>query len=224
MEQPNRPYLTWLPYVIPFVYFLALTALEQSAGPAWYPAIYTAKIVVLTAGLWLIRGSYPELKPGGKGVWLGVILGPVLAAAWVLIDLVTPHLKVLGTRSAFDPFTSIHSPGLAWLFIVIRLFGITAIAPLIEELFYRSFLLRIVVNPDNFQKVPIGTYDLVSFIAVILLMASAHPEYIAAAVFSAVMNLLLIRSKNLWSTIAAHASTNFALALYVLVFHAWKYW
>jgi CAAX prenyl protease-like protein len=174
--------------------------------------------------LWLARGLYPDLKRNSKGVITGILLGPVLVAAWIAIDHFTPHFKILGGRSSFDPFTTIADQRLCWMFIVIRVFGITAIAPLIEELFYRAFLLRLVTRPDNFIEVPLGQYDLTAFIAVVVIMASAHPEYLAAAVFSAVMNILLFRTKNLWATIAAHASTNFFLAVYVLYFHAWKYW
>ena len=227
MQQRTRELPKWLPYVAPLVLFLVFTSFEQLkqvTSQGFYPSVYTAKIVILTLLLWLARGLYPELKRNGKGVALGLLLGPLLTAAWVIIDHFTPHFKLLGSRSAFNPFEAIPDQRLCWLFIVIRLFGITAIAPIIEEFFYRAFLLRFVIKPDDFTQVPLGQYDLTAFIVVVVLMASAHPEYLAAAVFSAAMNLLLFRTKNLCATIAAHASTNFWLAIYVLYFHAWKYW
>jgi uncharacterized protein len=214
----------WLPYVLPLVAFLALTAPEQTIGKQYYPVVYTVKIIIVTGLLWWLRSAYSELQANSKGVGLGLLLGPGLTAAWVLIDRITPHFALLGTRSAYDPFTAISSLPLAWLFIVFRFFGLSLIAPIVEELFYRSFLLRFIVDMDDFKRRPLGEYNTTAFVAVVLFMASAHPEYLSAAVFSAAMNLLLYRTKNLWTTIAAHGSTNFCLGVYVLWFHAWKYW
>jgi CAAX prenyl protease-like protein len=224
MQQHKRVIPSWLPYVAPLVLFLLITYCEQSFGVHAYPFVFAAKTVVLSVLLWSLRRFFPELKTNTTGVALGLLLGPILTALWVIIDKYTPHLSILGSRTAYDPFTSIPNEAYCWLFIIVRLVGLVAVAPIIEELFYRSFLLRFIARPDDFTKVDLGTFDWISFAAVVALMASAHPEYLAAAVFSATMNILLYRTKNLWATIAAHASTNLCLGIYVLYFHAWKYW
>ena len=51
----------------------------------------------------------------------------------------------------------------AFGFLVLAGFaGSVLVAPLIEELFYRSFLMRYAVDPE-WQDVPIGTYTFGSF-------------------------------------------------------------
>jgi CAAX prenyl protease-like protein len=224
MQPRPHPIPDWLPYLLPLALFLVGTAVEQHMAPSMYPFVYTAKILVVFVVLWVLRSHFPELKRNSSGVALSLLLGPLLTAAWILIDCFTPHLSIFGTRSAYDPFAAIANQNFAWLFIVIRLAGLSLIAPVIEELFYRSFTLRWIVNPDDFRKVPMGNYNTLAFVVVVLIMASGHPEYLAAAFFSAAMNFLLNRTKNLWATIAAHGSTNLCLGIYVLYAHAWKYW
>jgi CAAX prenyl protease-like protein len=214
----------WLPFVLPLSLFLLLTSFEQALGSSFYPLIYSVKTIMLAGILWRTRSIYSDLNRNSQGVSIGLLLGPALTVGWVVIDRYTPHFRFMGARSAYDPFTAIHNVPLCWLFIAVRFFGLTMIAPIIEELFYRAFLPRLVINQNNFISVPLGQFDTPAFIAVVVLMASSHPEYLAAAVFSAVMNLILMKTRNLWATVAAHGSTNFFLGVYVLVFHAWKYW
>jgi len=85
-------------------------------------------------------------------------------------------------------------------------------------------MLRWIICPDAFRDVALGAFEPLSFGAVVVLMALSHPEWLAAAVFSAVMNLLLYRTRNLFACIATHAVTNLALGIFVLVTHAWRFW
>ena len=224
MLQRPRAVLKWLPYVLPMAMFLVLSMPEQLLGSYGYPAAYTIKIIAITTLLWTLRRFYPELKRNWTGVALSLMLGPLLTLAWIVIDRITPHFSFLGTRSEFDPFEVFSNQPLMWLFIAVRFFGLVIIAPVTEEIFYRAFLLRWIDDTDDFKRVPVGHVSRMSFFGVVLLMASAHPEYLAAAFFSAAMNVLIYRTRNVWATISAHASTNLCLGVYVLCFHQWKYW
>jgi CAAX prenyl protease-like protein len=219
-----RERLRWLPYVLPLVVFLILTQAEQSFGINAYPVVYTLKLLVVGSVLYAFRSFYPELKWNSRGVLLAVLCGPILTLLWVGTDRYTHHFAFLGLRESYNPFAHIPDAPLMWLFIAIRLSGLVIIAPMIEELFYRGFLLRWIIDPDDFQQVRIGTVEIKSFVAVVLLMALSHPEYLAAAVFSAIMNGILYKTKNLWATIGAHSSTNLVLGICVLHYHAWQYW
>lgn len=214
----------WLGYVAPLVVFLLLTQVEGMFGARWYPLLYALKVAIVGGLLIAWRGEYPEARPGLRGVGIAIPLGIVLCAAWVAIDRVTPHFKLLGSREGFDPFVHIANPAELWGFVAVRFVGLAVVVPLMEELFWRSFLLRFVIKPEDFKAVPIGTWDPMSFAAVVIVMAVAHPEWLAAAVFSAAMNGLLYWKKNLFACIVAHGTTNLCLGLYVLCAHAWVYW
>ena len=218
----SRP--AWLPYVAPMLLFLILTGFEGRFGRDQYPLLYTVKVVlvgIVTAACW--RGI-PEARLHSRGVGIAVVLGVVLTAAWVLIDRFTPHFAFLGTRESLDPFTQVHPKAWVWPFLFVRFAGLVLLVPVVEEIFWRGWLLRFLIRFERFRDVPIGTYEATSFGGVVLMMSLAHPEWLSAAIFSAAMNLLLYRTKNLFACIVAHATTNLCLGLYVLASGDWKYW
>lgn len=104
-----------------------------------------------------------------------------------------------------------------------RFFGLALVVPLIEEVFWRGFLLRWLIDED-FEQVPIGAYTFGSFAAVTLLFALVHPEILAAIAWGALANGVLYLTKNLWATIAMHMTTNLLLGLYVLQTREWFLW
>lgn len=52
----------------------------------------------------------------------------------------------------------------------------------------------------------------------------AHPEWLAAAVYSLLMNGLLYWKKDIWQCIVAHGVSNLLLAVYVLASGNWWLW
>ena len=215
----------WVPYVAPFVLFLVLTSVEGLLSTRLYPLLYTIKIALVGGLLLGLGGSKPpEARPQGRGLGAGVLAGIVLVFAWVLVDQHTPHLKWMGSRVAFDPFRQVSDSAVRTAFLVVRFFGLVVIVPIIEETFYRGFLLRYVTDPDDFRRVPVGVFSLGALAANVALFTLSHPEWLAAAIFALAMCGLLARTKNLFACIAAHAVTNLLLGLYVIHFHAWQYW
>ena len=214
----------WVPYVAPFALFLVLTTVEGQFT-RYYPVLYALKIA-LVGGLLLGLGRQrpPKARPQGRGLGLAVVTGAALVFAWVLVDQHTPHMKWMGGRVAYNPFREIADPAARAAFLAVRFFGLVVIVPIIEETFYRGFLLRYVTDMDDFRRVPVGAFTLSALGVNVALFASSHPEWLAAAVFALAMCGLLARTKNLFACIVAHAVTNLLLGLYVIHFGAWQYW
>ena len=124
----------------------------------------------------------------------------------------------LETRSAFDPLDETLIPR-AWAygFLAIRFVGLVLIVPVIEEFFLRGFVMRFVMAAD-WWNVPIGTANRLAIIAGTVVPLLTHPfsEAVAVAVWFSAVTWLLLRTRNLWSCVAAHATTNLLLGLYVL--------
>jgi CAAX prenyl protease-like protein len=222
----------WLPYVGPMGVYLELTAVE-GALPDYYPLVYSIKVAAVGAALiaaWpFVVRSRPAVggarARGAAGyVALALAAGVALAAAWVLVDQITPHFDALGTRAGFNPFERIAAPGPRLAFLVVRLAGLVLVAPLVEEWFYRDFLLRIFTDVDDFRRTAIGRFGLVACGANVVLFSLSHPEWLAAAVFAAAMCLLLWHTRSVAACVIAHAATNGALGIYVLATGAWQYW
>jgi len=126
----------------------------------------------------------------------------------------------LGQSSGFDP----HALGVSQLgatgLIAVRLLGSTLVVPVMEELFWRSFLIRYLVDPA-FRFVPMGAFTWLSFVGVAFLFGLEHHRVGVGIIAGLLYGLLLVYQKNLKSVIVAHATTNFGLGGYILITNNW---
>jgi CAAX prenyl protease-like protein len=90
-------------------------------------------------------------------------------------------------------------------------------------LFWRAFLIRYLTNTD-FTTVRTGQFSAMAFWLVAAFSGLVHPEWLVAVVASAAYSWLLRRTGSLFATVMAHAVTNAALGIYVLLSHDWQYW
>lgn len=110
------------------------------------------------------------------------------------------------------------------LFLGIRIFGSVALVPILEELFWRGWMMRWIIRPD-FLRVPLGTFGTASFWIVALLFAAEHGPYWEVGLAAGIVyNWWLIHTRNLADCILAHAVTNALLAGYVVAYGQWQYW
>jgi CAAX prenyl protease-like protein len=215
-----------LAYVAPFAAFVALMGIEHAVNlPAgWF---YPIRIVVVTAILLVLSRPYLSLrvqKPWlsiGVGIavfliWIGpdVLFGPAYRHHWLFENSVTGAAKasVVGYLQ------------LSTAFIAVRLLGSVALVPIIEELFWRGWLMRWLMDMD-FLKVPLGRYSASAFWIVAALFASEHGPYWEVGLAAGIIyNWWLIRTKSLGDCILAHAITNGLLGIYVVAAGQWQYW
>jgi len=219
-----------LPYVVPMVAFLMLTAIEGflpkvegSLHPVGYPIGYTVKIVVVVVLCWLCRSAWRDLKPWPRGaaLVLAVALGVLVTVLWVGLDGLYPEFAVLGTRVAFDPTVLPRLGEIA--FLIVRMAGLVLVVPLVEELFWRSFLVRWVIDPD-FARVPIGRVTPLAAAVTSAMFAVAHPEWLPALLTGLAWAGLLWKTKSVSACLVSHSVANLGLGLYVLSRGAWKFW
>jgi CAAX prenyl protease-like protein len=210
--------------------YAALSGLESylpqadgHASPLWYPLAYSAKLVIVIGLLWRCRSTWRDLRPlpGPATALLGVLLGLLVAALWIGLDGLYPALPFLGQRAGFDP--GAMAPATRWVFIAVRMLGLAVVVPIVEELFWRSFLIRWLIDP-NFLHVPIGRVTPMAAAVTSVLFALVHPEWLPALLTGLLWAWLLWQSKSLFACALSHAVANLALGLYVIVTGDWKYW
>jgi CAAX prenyl protease-like protein len=219
------------PYVLPLAGFLALTALEGylpgstggAPSPVWYPLGYAAKLAAVCGLIWVSRQALADLRPLPSigGAVLAVGLGLLVTAAWVGLDGLYPEFGWLGRRTAFDP-AAMPRPA-RFAFLAVRMFGLVAVVPLIEEIFYRSFLMRWIVDPD-YNRVPIGRVTARGLGVTTAVFGLSHPEWLPAVLTGLAWGWLVGRTRSVSACVLSHATANLALGVYVLVNGAWKYW
>jgi len=205
----------WLAYVAPFGLFIALTAAQPSEG--FLPWLYPLKTVAVGAILVAFAEAFPPLER--RFTALAVSVGVVVFVLWVLPE---GRYPMWATPRGANPFE--HLSGMsAWAWIGVRIVGASVVVAVMEEVFWRGFLLRWIVNQD-FRKVPIGAFTWPSFLVTSALFAVEHPRWLVGLMAGVAYNLLLYRTRSLYACIVAHGVTNLVLALWVLHTGRWSFW
>ena len=224
-----------LPRILPFALYLFFLVFAQ--GIAWLadhvPAVavwetwaflwlYPIKIAAVSGALLFFWPAYQELKgtplSPARDVLLAVGVGVAMYLVWISV---TWPWATQGQPTAYNPFLA--GTGTGPTLAAIRLLGAAVVVPIMEELFWRSFLLRYLVSPC-FDAVPLGTFTLFSFIATIVLFGLEHHLWLAGMLAGLAYTLLLYRTRQLWPSIIAHGVTNLALGIHVLVTGEWILW
>lgn len=215
----------FLPYIAPMFAYVALSTFEGVLpSPSWYPAAYGVKIVIVALLMWMYRSTWSDLRPlpGIGTIAASVGLGLLVIVAWVGLDGLYPALPFMGgERSAFDPNT-LGTVG-KWAFIVERFFGLVVLVPVFEELFWRSFLIRWLIDQD-FWKVPIGKVTPMAAVLSSVFFALAHPEWLPALLTGLAWAGLLWKTRSVSACVISHVAANLALGIYVIATESWKFW
>lgn len=219
----TREQRSW-PYVAPFATLMLLLGLGGMLHLAanWaYPLRTVAAGAVL---LWCSRGLI-RLRP--SRALLSVMLGIAVFVIWIGPDLLWPGYREhwLFRNSLLHAGGDLR-PELrnSLLFLLFRLGGSVLLVPVVEELFWRAWLMRWLISHE-FHKLPLGACTAQAFWISALLFASEHGAYwdvgLAAGI---VYNWWMVRTRSLADCILTHAVTNACLAAYVLVAGKWEYW
>ncbi len=219
-------------YVLPFAVFmggLALISLVQSFAPAenaplglaepkyWIFPLQTVLCGALLVWFW------KDYEWGAKWhVITAVLTGLVVLALWI-----SPQW-LLGAEQrtdGFNPGLFAGSAALYWGTLILRFIRLVVIVPLLEEIFWRGFLLRYLIKED-FTKVSFGTFSWFSFGVVTVMFGLAHfgPDFIPALLTGAIYNLLAVKTRSLACCVLAHAVTNLGLGLYIMQTGQWGFW
>ena len=218
----RRPYL---PYVVPFGVFLALLGIAPYLlflGRWEFPF----RIAVLITVLWLFSREAISLRVSNAAG--SVVLGLAVFAIWIGPDLLIPGYREhwLFQNSLMGKLHNSISQELLTdrMVLSLRFFRAAVLVPIIEELFWRAWLMRWIISPD-FQTVKLGAYSTKAMWITALLFASEHGPYWEVGLIAGLLyNWWMVRTKSLGDCILAHAVTNAALSIYVLQTGKWEYW
>jgi len=210
-----------LPYVLPFGIFIAFLALQQVVPiPQWLKFCAPLAAIVIFSREAL---GHRMVRPIASAA-----LGVAVCALWVGPEIVFPgyHHGVLFSNGLLGhpASTATAAQKSDIVFIVFRILVSVITVPILEELFWRGWLMRWLIDP-NFERVALGTYGAMAFWVVAALFASEHGSFWDVGLATGVIyNWWMIRTKSLWDCILMHAVTNACLAWYVLQYDQWMYW
>ncbi|MBC8165154.1 MAG: CAAX prenyl protease-related protein [Bryobacteraceae bacterium] len=214
------------PYVVPFAVFMVLLAASgwmQSILGRWE---FPLRALILFATLYIFSRSVIDFRI--RFLLPGILLGAAVFVLWIGPDLLFPGYRqhwlfqnaLTGTLrgSVDDKFRSDT--------MVLFFRGLRAIVlvPIIEELFWRAWLLRWLISP-RFESIPLGTFTWTSMIVSAVLFASEHGPYWEVGLLTGfIYNWWMVRTKSLGDCILIHAVTNACLSAYVIIAGRWEYW
>lgn len=224
----------WLPRIAPFSAYMAFVGIEGGLRYARESGFYTfseqsiyflypIKVLVVICLLFYFRDNYSEINfrdfYDSKKCILSLAAGFGVFILWINMDWLLPGQEI---SPGFNPGIFSDDPA-RLVMIFTRIAGAALIVPIMEEIFWRSFLLRYIISSD-FWKVPVGQFTWISFLVCAGLFGLEHHFIIAGIMAGLVYSLLLYATKSIAQCILAHAVTNFALGIYVLQTGRWYFW
>ncbi len=218
-------------YITPFFGFFVVLALGSGIahffdGYAFWmassPRYWIFPLQILVCSILLARGwRWYELQwPRGIGLATGI--GILSLLLWI-----APQ-QWLGFPPRLDGFDPAFFGTDGWpyaLNVSLRFIRLVIIVPLVEEIFWRGFLLRWLIKED-FTQVPIGAFSWRSFFIVTagFCLEHAPADWPAAILTGMLFNYVAYRTRSLSACVLAHAVTNALLGAYVLKTGQMGFW
>lgn len=214
-----------LPYVVPFALFFAFLV-----GQRYFPISpdieMPLRLLLLGVALWFFSGNKIDFH--SRSVFASALLGIAVFLLWILPDTLFPHYRqhwlfqnwLTGTLESSLSNESRLDP---WI-LAMRSIRAVFLVPVIEELFWRAWLMRWLISP-RFEEVRLGTFDPQSFLLTAVLFATEHgPYWDVGLAAGLIYNWWMVRTRSLGDCILAHSVTNACLCGYVIATHRWEYW
>ncbi len=224
----------WIAYTAPFFVFMGLLALSGLIGkfatdlggpttPIWLTSpeywLYPVQTLACLAIIVHYRRQYHF---NGWRPVTATLVGLLVLALWVSPQwLLGAEARLYG----FDPTPFAENPAAYWFHVGFRFLRLVVAVPLLEEIFWRAFLMRWLVK-ERFTSVPFGAFTAKSFFGVAVLFAMAHsgPDFVAALATGIIYNALAVMTRSLGACILAHAVTNLGLGIYIMTTRQWGFW
>lgn len=215
-------------YTAPAAVFFAALALvaglKAIGGPFWLEApeywVYPLQTLICAGLLFWFWREYDFRRIAGVAITLGV--GVAVFLLWIAPQ---QFLGFDARTSGFNPDTFAAQPAAYWATVLLRFLRLVIVVPLVEEIFWRGFLLRYFIN-EKFTAVPFGTFSWLSFAVVTIAFMFVHSaaDWPAAAITGALYNFVAYRTKSLTSCVIAHAITNLLLGAWIMFTRQWGFW
>jgi len=205
--------------VLPFAVWVVLTALQGRFGAESAYWIYAAKAVVCAILVWAVWPLLSEWKFDAS--FNAAAVGFISFGVWVGLEGVYPKL---GTSPGWSPPNQFGAgSALALFFVGVRLAASVLIVPIIEEVFFRSFLYRFLAD-KNFLEIPLNRMLPGPWLVTSVLFGLEHHEWLPGIITGFLLQGLVIRSGGIGAAVTAHALANLFLGLHVVWKGAWHFW
>jgi hypothetical protein len=215
-----------LPWIAPFAAFM----LWMAVGPfvnieqPWDEVVRLGVLAIV-----LLSVSRKVVLSLRVRRWIpSILIGLLVFVLWVLPEQLWPGYRahwlfqnaITGETVRSIPDWWLSDP----LLLSLRITRAALLVPLLEELFWRGYLPRWMLN-DDWERVPMGTYNTFAFVGTALLFASEHgPYWDVGLMCGLIYNWYMYKTRSLGDLVLAHAVTNAALSAFVVMTRQYAFW
>lgn len=238
-------------HAVPFVLWLGIVLLAnmmhiaegsetediKSLNLVSLPMLYAIRTAICVIALFICRPWRYYSALNVKHILPAIGIGLGVFILWIgleteFVKSICPSLANLYELWAVKPFGELrepleatpYAPSVCGVFMTsIRFIGSAFVISIIEEFFWRGYLLRTARTPD-FLDIDIGQLHLPSFLIVAAIFAIEHNEVLAGFLCGIIYGLFYIKTRDIWATAIAHITTNAVLGAYVLATGKYFYW
>jgi len=210
------------PYLVPFLAVLA-TSLLTHAFSSGFEALYPLRFVVALLALWWYRADYRRLhlQSQWRFGWLGPLAGAAVFALWIA-------LAHLSNSNAVPTTLATHLAQLpTWQrvsWITLRAISAVLTVPLVEELAFRGYIARRVQSADV-ESIPFADLSVLAILVSAVAFGALHGRLWIAGILSGIVFALVAKFRNrLGEAVAAHATANLLIVLWVLTRSDYSLW
>lgn len=224
--KPNQLRAHILPFGV-FIGFLFLVQIFGSIGEAtglrlladskyW---VYPIQTIACGAALVCFWNSY-DFAP--RGLLFATGIGVLALVIWIAPQA---FFGAARREDGFDPGNFGTDSAIYWLTLIGRFARLVVVVPLVEEIFWRGFLMRYLVN-EKFASVKFGTYTPLSFFGVAAAFMFVHlpADWPAAFATGILFGWVAVRTRSLFACVFAHLVTNLGLGVYIVATRQWGFW
>lgn len=202
-------------YLLPFLTILAVGMLSRAASGS-FETLYPIRLLAAALALGY---CWPKLRAlDFHFTWRGIAMGAGVFGLW----LAAAHFL---THSSPEPLgLTALSPLNRGLWIAARVIAAVVTVPIAEELAYRGYLLRRFKSAD-FDSVRFGEAGRWALLLSSIVFGVGHGTWwLPATVAGLLYGILPMRTERIGEAIAAHATTNALIAVWVLFLQQWQLW
>lgn len=223
----NQPMLSKAAWVrcTPFLVYIFFIVVVDVLGRFGIPAaelrwMYAVKIFAVIVTLVMFWRHYTELHTWRVSpTWtaIAVFVGFLVFVLWINLSA---GWLLIGSPEGFDPR---NNGQVDWLMVAVRIAGAALVVPIMEELFWRSFLMRW-IDATDFQSIAPAAVRLQSVLIASVLFGFEHNQWLVGIIAGVAYSFVYMRQGTLWSAILAHAVTNGVLGVWIVRSQSWTYW
>lgn len=204
-------------YLAPLLALVGST-MVGAALTAGFDATYPVRVLATAAALWAFRRRYAvQSRPV---TWTAVAIGVAVFAVWMALE---PGATAPGADGAIPAALGRLPKFWAACWLIFRVAGSVVTVPIAEELAFRGYLTRRLIDAD-FSAVPPGRFSWPSFLISSALFGALHGRWLAGMLAGAAYALAYYRRGRLADPVVAHATTNGLIAAWVLATGRWSLW